>query len=288
MEPTANPDRPAAIYENAGYWESLHAERSDEFSAVGYPELGEGFNRATYELRLQALQRLLKRCGASQMTSLLEGGVGIGAYAPVWGKLQVQRWVGLDISSTAIEKMSKKFPEGEFHKADLCEGAEIDAALGDAQFDLVTAIDILYHIIDDGSFLNALSNLASRVRPTGHFVASDIFCQNECMPARHVKRRSVTTYQSILKPRGFGLIAREQVFAVIGYSEIRLPGVRDKLLSAGWRATAKIVRTCPAGARNLVGTAAVHALKPWDAVLRGMGLGRGSNLELAIFQRTSS
>jgi hypothetical protein len=287
MKPTEKPVQRAAVYSNAGYWESLHAERVGEFSAVGYPELGEGFNRATYELRLHALQRLLKRCPASQVTSLLEGGVGIGAYAPVWRKLQVQRWIGLDISGTAIEQMSKKFAWGQFRKADLCDGAEIEAALGSSQFDLVTAIDILYHIVDDGSFRNALRNLSSRVRLTGHFVLSDIFCQKECMPAAHVKRRSLKAYETILKPLGFRLITREQVFAIIGHSEIRMAGMSDKLLSAAWRGTAKFVRTFPAGARNLVGTAAAYALKPLDAPLRGMGLGRGSNLELALFRRVS-
>src|SRR5215472_16791687 len=159
MKRTVNTPQKAGVYRNAGYWQSLHAERAGEFSAVGYPELGDGFNRTTYKLRLHALQRLLQRCAVSRVTSLLEGGVGIGAYAPIWRKFQIKRWVGLDISGTAVEQMSKAFPAGEFHKVDLCDGMETDAALGASRFDLVTAIDILYHIVDDGSFANALSNL---------------------------------------------------------------------------------------------------------------------------------
>lgn len=288
MKTIWNAMRPETEYANAAYWESLHAKRSGEFSAVGYPELGEGFNRATYELRLQALERLLKRNGAPQPVSLLEGGVGIGAYAPVWRTLQVRRWIGLDISTTAVERVAREFPTGQFYTVDLSNGDELDAVLGSFQFDLVTAIDILYHVVEDGNFRDAVSNLANRVRPEGLLVVSDIFCRQDCMPAAHVKRRSLKSYMPILEPLGFRLVGREQVFAVIGYSEIRTTGFSDILLSTAWRGIAKLVRTCPAAARGLAGTTAVFGLKPLDALLRGMGLGRGSNLELALFQRISS
>ena len=91
MKLTAKAVEKTVVYQNAAYWESLHADWAGRFSAVGYPELGEGFNLATYELRLNALKRVLKCCGAPHVTSLLEGGVGIGAYAPVWRSLQVKR-----------------------------------------------------------------------------------------------------------------------------------------------------------------------------------------------------
>jgi hypothetical protein len=287
MRLNCNAGQPGTEYRNAVYWESIHEKRAGEFSAVGYPELGEGFNRVTYSLRLQAVERLLRRCGAPQPVILLEGGVGIGAYAPLWRELGVSRWIGLDISATAVEQMARKYPAGEFRTADLCNREELDVVLGSSRFDLVTAIDILYHIVDDGNFCEALDNLASRVSLDGLFLLSDIFSRQDCTPAKHVKRRSLDSYYKILEPCGFRLLGRGQVFGVIGYGEIPSAGVADTLLSTAWRGAAKLVRTCPAAARGLVGTAAGHGLKPLDAAVRAAGLGRGSNLELALFRRVS-
>jgi SAM-dependent methyltransferase len=274
-------------YDNAIYWESLHAARGGEFSAVGYPELGEGFNRATYKLRLHALERLLRRSRLFPVVALLEGGVGIGAYAPVWCKAQVKRWTGLDISPTAIEYMTRQFPSGRFSTADLCNREELEELLGESRFDLVTAIDILYHIVDDNNFAEALGNLARRVHPGCGFVISDIFCNQDLRIAPHVKRRSLRTYVRVLEPLGFRLVEREQVFAVIGHSEVPPKGVADLFVSAAWRVSAKLIRECPTSARNAVGAAVVHGLAPVDSAIRYTGLTKGSNLELALFRRSS-
>ena len=121
---TRTTDKP---YINASYWESLHSDLKGSFGAVGYPELGEGFNRATYTLRLEAVERMLKRQRVLPVNDLLEGGVGIGAYGPLWEKSGVARWTGLDIAVSAIEHVAKKYPCHQFLVADLSNKTEADA-----------------------------------------------------------------------------------------------------------------------------------------------------------------
>ncbi|HEX6836714.1 MAG TPA: hypothetical protein VF334_09085, partial [Polyangia bacterium] len=73
-------------YENKSYWSRLHELAPGALSTVGYPALGEGFNRVSYSRRLAAARTILERQGAS-FESVLEAAVGVGAYAPLWNEL---------------------------------------------------------------------------------------------------------------------------------------------------------------------------------------------------------
>jgi hypothetical protein len=153
-------------------------------------------------------------------------------------------------------------------------------------FNLVTAIDVLYHIVPDVSFAAALGTLASRIKPGGYLLVSDVFCTEDCHEALHVKRRSLTTFRRILERYDVRLIDRESVFGLLGYCAPRSHGRPvDTLLFTGWRAAAKAIRLSPLGARNTVGMLIVYALRPIDALLRRCNVAKGRSLELALFQR---
>ena len=276
-------------YVNSEFWESLHSDQKGCFRAVGYPEMGEGFNKATYQMRLDALERLLKRQRLWPLRDILEGAVGIGAYGPLWQKAQVERWTGLDISSSAIEHVSKIYPSQQFRVVDLSNQAGMNAALDDRRFSLASAIDVLYHIVEDDSFENALRNLASRVNQQGYLVVSDIFPSQDTLSKRHVKRRSMQTYERVLHPLGFELVSREPVFSILGEGLPRGPHhLSDVAMSVIWRVTSKVVRLTPLGLRDAMGFVVVKGLKPFDALLQSSGISSGTNLELALFRRTGT
>ena len=273
-------------YASVSYWESLHSVRNGGLSAVGYPELGEGFNRSTYRMRLQALERLLRRGSAWPVEKLLEGGVGVGAYAPLWQSAGVRNWTGLDISGTAIERLRQTFPTHHFYMADLGDRAAMDSVLKDSQFPLVTAIDVLYHIVNDNVFVDALEGIALRVQLGGCLIVSDIFSIRDSLTASHVKRRSVASYERILNPLGLRLCDREPVVALLGdCGPHSPPNPRSLLLRSIWRAAAKFIRVTPAKARDLVGAVVAESLRPLDAALRASGMTKGVNLELALFRK---
>lgn len=72
-------------YQPRDYWSSLHNREPGALATVGYAALGNGFNGVAYRRRLAALQRLIARTGAGQpVRHILEGAVGVGAYAPLW------------------------------------------------------------------------------------------------------------------------------------------------------------------------------------------------------------
>ncbi len=262
-------------YHNATYWSSIHARFRGSLDAVGYSGYGERFNRETYKIRLKALKRLLRRIEITPSATLLEAAVGIGAYAPLWREFGL-RWTGIDIAETAINDLRNRFPDDRFLTADLAVNC---GSLSSELFDVVTAIDVLYHIVDDGGFIRAVKNLAERVRPGGLLVISDVLPPGAYQRVEHVKRRPLRTYETALP--GFKAVAREPVFAVLG-DPIGHGSTLNFALFTVWRFVSKTARTLPS-----LGGIVVRAVAPVDAALRFVGISRGRNLELVAFRRVA-
>lgn len=276
----------ALSYEPKRYWSDLHEREASRLSAVGYAALGEGFNRVAYRRRLAAAERLLL-ASAVPPNRLLEAAVGVGAYAPLWRKLGVREWVGVDISEHAIASLRERFPDGSFHALDLASPDESAWApvCRSSGYDVVTAIDVLYHLPDDVAFARALIHLAGQVRPGGVLVLSDVFVQRPVRLSEHVARRPLGTYEDLLRPMGLSFSGREPVFAVLS-APVPRSGVRmDAALALLWRIAQKAIRMTPAAARDLVGAGVAGALSPLDTALCRAGASRGTNLELAAFRR---
>jgi SAM-dependent methyltransferase len=275
-----------APYDPGSYWAGMHSSHPGQLAAVGYAPLGEGFNRAAYVLRRKAVLRLLARNPAPPEPSILEAAVGTGAYAPLWRSLRAAHWVGLDIAGEAVEHCRRNYPGGEFLRQDLAASVWPDPSPASGQFDLVTAIDVLYHLVDDAAFEAALANLAARVRRGGALLVSDVFVSGERRTAPHVRRRSIEAYLRVLGP-GLRLVDREPVFAILADP---LPRSRfnlaDHAMLAAWKLMARSLRGAPPAARDVLGAGVVHFLWPFDALLRRLGAARGVNLELALFLRT--
>jgi SAM-dependent methyltransferase len=250
--------------------------------------MGQGFNEVTYHLRLAAVEQILGREAFSPRT-VFEGAVGVGAYAPLWRKLGVERWAGVDLSAAAVERLSHRFPDATFAKFDLSSGVEeIRGAFGSALFDLVTGIDVLYHIVDDSDFAQALSTLGKMVTPSGRLLISDVFVREPTTIAPHVRRRPLVRYQELLASQDFLLVQREPVFAVLG-DPVPRQGIWpfDLAMLMTWRVLSKAVRSVPMISRDAFGRFAAKVLTPVDSALRHLGRARGVNLELALFRRRS-
>jgi 2-polyprenyl-3-methyl-5-hydroxy-6-metoxy-1,4-benzoquinol methylase len=271
-------------YDYRLYWRKLHAANQGAVSTVGYAPFGEGFNRACYVLRRQAVARLMGRHPGVLRARLLEAAVGVGAYAPVWRRIGVTGWTGLDIAEEAVAHCRRSFPEGRFLVQDLACDTWPESSAG-GEFDLVTAIDVLYHLTDDLAFATALRNLSSRVRKGGALIVSDVFVPRDRQIAAHVKRRSVAAYSRVLGA-GMTLVDREPVFSILA-DPVPAPSrrLRGILMSTAWRAVARAVLSTPKAARDTVGAAAVLLAWPLDAMLRRLEFARQANLELALFRR---
>ena len=272
-------------YENHDYWIRRHAGNEGSLAAVGYAGLGDGFNRQAYRLRRNAVLRLLRRRNGFRPLRILEAAVGVGSYGPVWSRLGVERWLGFDLCEAAAEQCRKAHPNGQFLIDDLTTRDWAHPAIANEEFDLVTAIDVLYHLVDDRSFEAALQKLSSRVRAgTGYLLVSDVFVAAGRQIAPHVRRRSLAAYERILGER-MSLVDREPVFSVLGDPVVREPARgADSLLLGAWKCLAGTIAGTPLWLRDAVGATLALGAWPLDALGRRAGLATGVNLELALFR----
>ncbi len=171
-------------YQPSAYWSSRLAE-DPNVRGTGHISYSEGYNRWLYRAKRRALDRVLG--GESlQGKQVLDLGSGMGwvvAYLTSHGATVE----GCDVADPALTGLRERFPEVTFFRAEL--GAQA-IPRPDAHFDLVTALDVLYHLPSDEAWSAALAEIGRVLRPGGQLVVSDGFGESDVDPAPHVRLRS--------------------------------------------------------------------------------------------------
>lgn len=76
----------------------------------------------------------------------------------------------------------------------------------DARYSVVTALDLIYHVVEHARWLDGLAEIARVLRPGGRLIVSDRFGANNSVPAPHVRFRSRETWRQAER---FGLVLTE-------------------------------------------------------------------------------
>ncbi len=186
-------------YEPRAFWER---RLSDQFDLRGTGETGLSlaFNRACYQLRGEVLDRALREHAVDvRGREVLDVGCGSGFFT-AWYLSRGARVTGLDITSTAVERLRVRHPDARFFQADVSEVAL------DRSYDLVNAFDVLYHIVEEARWERALRTLARAVAPGGLLLVTDAFA---ALPgaAEHNRMRPLDRYRGVLEAEGLALDA---------------------------------------------------------------------------------
>jgi SAM-dependent methyltransferase len=178
-------------YEPRTYWEHRLTPALD-ITTVGHSGLGYVYNAWLYKARFRAMQRALDKLNLHiSNKSVVELGVGSGAWIPFWSKFGPSQIVGIDITQTSVRALTKRYPQCRFLQEDICSPSFRSQ---EDEFDIVTAFDVLFHITDDTSFSYAISNISKLVKSNGWVVVSDSFCPNPSGPYYHEYHRSYDHY----------------------------------------------------------------------------------------------
>lgn len=152
-------------YVPTDYWESLLGTEFSE-RAVAYPNLPVSLNRAMYRSMVAAVDGAARRLPATPR-SVLDIGSGTGVWIDFWRRRGVVDIVGVDLTEAAVTGLRRRFADVEFVRADV---TDLDPG---RRFDLVSAISVLLHITDDGSFREALRRLGAALAPGGAMIVVD-------------------------------------------------------------------------------------------------------------------
>jgi SAM-dependent methyltransferase len=195
-------------YDAESFWDHILASRFD-LTGVGHGAFGPRYNRYLYRAKLRAFDRALSDGGIEVGgRDVLDVGCGTGVFTEKAHALGARTYAGLDISPTSVASLRERDPESRFEQRDIGE-AGLDVGL----FDIVWCFDVLYHVVDEERFANAVRNLWAAVRPGGALLLVDAFGKRAYMPhphddyVPHVRFRPLAAYQQDLLARDDARVA---------------------------------------------------------------------------------
>lgn len=159
----------------SAYWKGLVEGTPADLDQVGHPDMGRKFNSCAYRLRLAALRRALNgSLNGKRFDSVFEAGFGVGYYMDFWRRSGARLVTGIELSETARNHVAALFPEYDLRAGDVADLARLSDWIHlRHQFDLVTALDLIYHLVDDDVAQRALSRLGDLVSPRGLLVFTE-------------------------------------------------------------------------------------------------------------------
>lgn len=219
------------------YWEE---RLSDDYSltGVGFRRLGPGFNRWAYRVRQarfeDAVDRLELDAGSVRVVDV---GSGTGFYVDRW--LQRGAHVtGLDLTETAVDHLRRAYPGASFLRADVGDPSVVDQ-IGAGTVDVVSAMDVLFHIVDDAAYATALANIHALLRPGGHLLYSDAFVRGPTQRVEHRVSRSLPEVTTVMRDVGLEVVDRRPFFWLMNDPQ----DSRNPVYKALWYAAAALIST---------------------------------------------
>lgn len=225
--------RPMAA-EDSTYWDERHAA-DDSLDTVGWAGLGRAFNGWMYAVRRRVFRRVVgAHVPLDGDARVLDAGSGTGFYLDRWSELGARRVEGSDRSSFAVERLRAARPGAAIHQLDLSGPPE---ALPAGPYDAVSAMDMLFHIMDADGYARAFANLARLVRPGGHLVMSENLLAGRTETGPHQVSRSEEEILGLLRENGFEPVARAPMFVLLNGPV----DSRSRLLHRWWGLVTRVV-----------------------------------------------
>jgi len=175
------------------FWDNRH-RTVDEWRSGGDRGIDVYRNRAFYAHRLGLLVSILDRHHVRLRLRVLDAGCGKG-----WLSAQLAAQghdvVGIDTSPRAIE-----ICRGRGGGAFFVSG--IDAFRDVRRFDAVVCMDVLFHILDDFAWSDAVRKLAGLLGQGGVLAFSEIVGEQRVTMGDYIVHRPLAEYDSILCDEG--------------------------------------------------------------------------------------
>jgi SAM-dependent methyltransferase len=250
----------AAGYVPSEYWERLLEGEFDE-RGIGYPELARSINRAMCRSCEYSVAAALDRAGVSGPPGrVLDVGSGTGIWIDFWRRRGATEIAGADLTAASVQCLRRRWPEYDFLQADLGE-SEVGLPKG---HDVVSAMNVLLHIVDDRRFGQAFINLAAALRPAGTLVLIDPVVRHHWwgLPFDEeaiAKPRPLVDYRDALAAAGFEILLLRPATVLLGTVGDTRSALTFHLLQRYWHLLIRGV-----GRRERLGAAIASVLRPAD------------------------
>jgi len=257
------------------YWEKRLSGNYD-LHGVGLIEWGEGFNRWLYRVRRHSFLKTVRSMQKSwQDAHVLDVGSGTGFYLERWQELGAKEICGMDLTEVAVKQLQTKFPDVVIHQGDI--GAETAPDL-DADFDAISCMDVLFHIVDDEHYTHAFANISAMLKKDGLFIFSDSWLKGDDVHGVHIVHRSRVHVQEALKQAGFEVVDVYPMFVLLNAPV----DSHNPLLRFWWWGLYQI-----AARYHRVGGILAAAIYPLERLLLSMGRHDGPTTKVIVCRKVN-
>ena len=196
------------------YW-SRRLDRDWTLHGVGMRGLSRSYNRWMYSARRHVFRRTARTLPIDLPHSrVLDVGSGTGFYVELWSRLGAGTVTGVDIADSAVRRLRKRFPHVRFERLDI---AHDDVSLLGDGFDVVSAFDVLFHVMDDDGYRTAMANVHRLLRPGGLFVFSEHFVRGPRREYRHHVSRPAHEIERAVTETGFEVVRRRPMLVLMAW-----------------------------------------------------------------------
>jgi 2-polyprenyl-3-methyl-5-hydroxy-6-metoxy-1,4-benzoquinol methylase len=192
------------------YWESRLGE-SCEAEGVGHAGLGAGLNAWMMRVRRAVFLREVGPFVASlPVSSVLDVGSGTGVNVERWRMLGVSSITGSDIAQVAVDRLRARCPSCAFVRFTL--GEAVPDELRDRRFGAISAMEVLFHVLDDEAYRRAFDTLFSLLEPGGVLVFSENCLHGQELRSGHQRSRTLAEITRVVGEAGFVIERRRPLF----------------------------------------------------------------------------
>lgn len=224
-------DKPKIPFDATAYWNKRYG--TIDMTKSGHIDLPAEYNTWLYRRKQYVVASAVASVGSSlKGAKLLEVAAGSGAWMKFWATCGVADYFGIDLSERAIEALKRQFPEKRFLQRDLNDPG-LPAAVG-THYDCVTAIDVLYHVTDDGKFRAVVNDLAAVLKSGGLLIVHDQFLHGTALDhGQYIRWRTLAEYEEVLRSAGFEILYRRPTFFFM-IQTVDFTGAPAKLMNTLW------------------------------------------------------
>jgi len=169
------------------------------FRGPGTSGYSEAYNRALYRFNARVMDILLGPLPIDWRNArVLDVGSGRG----FWLEYLIRKGAdvdGVELTDFGFARLSEQYPQVHMYRGDVADPTVLPPA---ARYDLITAISVFIHIVEDGALASALGILSSHLRTGGYLVFNEKYPATSVTAGGYCRNRSRADWASLLQAAG--------------------------------------------------------------------------------------
>jgi len=134
---------------------------------------------------------------------VLELAPGVGYFTGLFDRRSPGGLTGIDITKESVELLRARYPKYTFEQGDITDPALVPAG---GPFALASAFSVVFHILDDDKFFEAIANIGKALKPGGYAIWSDNLPKESTEAKGHVRFRALSLHEEALTAAGLDLV----------------------------------------------------------------------------------